>query len=113
MPADHSGAVLHYVGYDVDRGGILAVIRALAAEKQFPCVLGVNPGFQAGRSRGLELKRLPALAGDTIRVVTLLRAYRVAQQVRTWLREDPSRVFHGHSRAGLLVALWLHRLGER
>ena len=113
MPVDPPGAVLHYVGYDVDRGGILAVIRALAAENQFPCVLGVNPNFQPERSRDLSLLRLPAIAGDTISVGTVLRAQQVARQVRSWLAADPTRVFHGHSRAGLLVALWLRRMGER
>ena len=113
MPVDSPGAVLHYVGYDVDRGGILAVIRALAAENQFPCVLGVNPNFQPERSRGIPLLRLPAMAGDTISVATMLRARSVARQVRSWLAADSARVFHGHSRAGLLVALWLKRMGEK
>ena len=113
MPAEPPGAVLHYVGYDVDRGGILAVIRAVAAENEFPCVLGVNPNFQPERSRAVPLLRLPAIAGDTISAGTLLRARRVAREVVNWLAADPTRVFHGHSRAGLLVALWLKRMGEK
>ncbi|WP_414660569.1 glycosyltransferase [Horticoccus sp. 23ND18S-11] len=112
MPPDRPSTVLHYVGYDVDRGGILAVIRALAAEHRFGCVLGVNPVFEAGRSRALPLLRLPAIAGEHIGVGSLWRAYRVARDARTWLRADPTRVFHGHSRAGLLVALRLRARGE-
>ena len=104
MPAEPPGAVLHYIGYDVDRGGILAVIRAVAAENEFPCVLGVNPNFQPERSRAVPLLRLPAIAGDTISAGALLRARRVAREVVKWLAADPTRVFHGHSRAGLLVA---------
>lgn len=113
MPRTSPGAVLHYVGYDVDRGGILAVIRALATEPLFSCVLGVNPAFAAQRSRGLALLRLPAIDGDTISAATFGRALVVARAVQVWLRQDSSRVFHGHSRGGLLVALWLRLLGER
>jgi glycosyltransferase involved in cell wall biosynthesis len=112
MPPAPPGAILHYVGYDVDRGGILAVIRALAAENRFPCVLGVNPSFIATRSREIPLRPLPPIDGDTINAATAWRAFRVAQAVRIWMREDPRRVFHGHSRAGLLVALWLRWMGE-
>ncbi|MGH7947058.1 MAG: hypothetical protein ACREF9_18935, partial [Opitutaceae bacterium] len=113
MPRTRPGAVLHYVGYDVDRGGILAVIRALATEDLFPCVLGVNPAFQAGRSRDLEIMRLPNVSGNTISLRNMLRAHRIAREAQAWLRGDATRVFHGHSRAGLLVALWLRRFGER
>jgi glycosyltransferase involved in cell wall biosynthesis len=113
MPQTPPGAILHYVGYDVDRGGILAVIRALAAEQLFPCVLGVNARFQAARSRELQRLSLPDLAGDVVNLATIFRARRVAHAVRAWLREDATRVFHGHSRAGLLVALWLRWLGEK
>jgi glycosyltransferase involved in cell wall biosynthesis len=113
MSADSPSAVLHYVGYDVDRGGILAVVRALAAEKRFPCVLGVNSGFVARAGNELPLLELPAIAGERIGVASWWRARRVAHAVRGWLREDPRRVFHGHSRAGLLVALWLRRAGEQ
>lgn len=112
MPSDHPPTVLHYVGYDVDRGGILAVIRALAAEHAFACVLGVNPGFAAGRSRALPLLRLPAITGERIGVRSWWRARRVARDAQNWLRADPNRVFHGHSRAGLLVALRLRARGE-
>lgn len=112
MPSARPFTVLHYVGYDVDRGGILAVIRALAAEARFECVLGVNPGFKAVRSRDLARMTLPAIAGETIGPATVLRARRVAREVQAWLRGGENRVFHGHSRAGLLVALRLRALGE-
>ncbi len=105
--------VLHYVGYDVDRGGILAHVRALAGEKRFACVLGVNEQFQPVRSAALPLLRLPVVAGDVIGLANAWRARRVADEVQAWLRADPRRIFHGHSRAGLLVALWLHARGER
>jgi glycosyltransferase involved in cell wall biosynthesis len=106
-------AVLHYVGYDADRGGILAVIRALASERAFPCVLGVNSGFAPRPGNTLELQRFSPLAGETINAAAIWRTRRVAREAREWLREDARRMFHGHSRAGLLVATWLRRWGER
>ena len=105
--------VLHYLGYDDDRGGIVSVIRALASTDRFACVLGVNPGFAQARAPALATLELPAIAGETISISTFLRARRVARAVRVWLAEDPARVFHGHSRAGLVVACWLARWGER
>jgi len=105
--------VLHYVGYDDDEGGIVSVVRALAAAGRFECVLGLNAGGRQLRSPPLPAREFPRLAGDTIGPLNFWRARAVAVAVREWLREDDRRVFHGHSRAGLLVGLWLHRMGER
>ena len=105
--------MLHYVGYDDDRGGLVAVVRALAATGSFRSVLGVNPGCVQHSSPPLPTVELPRIPGETINLRNLLRARTVAQAVRMWLHEKEGRVFHGHSRAGLLVALWLNLLGER
>ncbi len=105
--------VLHYLGYDDDRGGIVSVVRALDSARRFESVLGVNPGFVQRRSPPLPTLELPGVAGETISPGTLWRARAVARAVRAWLAEDAARVFHGHSRAGLLVACWLARSGER
>jgi glycosyltransferase involved in cell wall biosynthesis len=104
--------VLHYVGYDTDRGGIVSVVRALAETQAFGCVLGVNPGFLQTRSPPLEILELPRTAGETIGLGPMLRALGVAWRVRGWLRAEGTRIFHGHSRAGLLTGLWLAQLGE-
>lgn len=112
MPDGETITALHYVGYDEDRGGILSVIRALAGEERFQCVLGVNPGFRPGATR-LPWREFSAVAGDVIGPANLWRTRRVAREARAWLREDETRIFHGHSRAGLLTALWLHGHGER
>jgi glycosyltransferase involved in cell wall biosynthesis len=111
MPA--SPTVLHYDGYDDDRGGIVSVIRTLAGTQKFSCILGVNTGFVPSRDLALPVLELPRLEGETIGLRNLWRARVVARVVRAWLQADASRVFHGHSRAGLLVALWLRRWGER
>lgn len=104
--------VLHYLGYDVDRGGIVSVIRALEREKRFACILGVNPGFQQSRTPSLATISFPAVAGETIGPREFWRTRRVAHEAAGWLAEDRLRIFHGHSRAGLLTAWWLVRRGE-
>jgi glycosyltransferase involved in cell wall biosynthesis len=113
MPAPAPPTVLHYTGYDDDRGGIMSVIGALAGAGEFECVLGVNPGFRARRFPALPPLALPRLAAEHLGFATLWRARSVAREVQAWLQADPARVFHGHSRAGLAVALRLHALGER
>jgi glycosyltransferase involved in cell wall biosynthesis len=105
--------VLHYVGYDDDRGGIISVVRALANAGSFHTILGVNPGFRQGRSPPLPTLEFPAVTGEKIGLVPYLQSRRVAKAVRLWLQADPANRFHGHSRAGLLVALWLWQWGER
>ncbi|HUJ42883.1 MAG TPA: glycosyltransferase family 4 protein [Opitutaceae bacterium] len=112
MSARHRCTVLQYVGYDVDRGGILTVLRTLAETQEFACVLGVNRGFLQTRRPPLETRELPRTAGETIAPGPLLRALGVARRVRAWLRADGTRIFHGHSRAGLLTGLWLAGFGE-
>jgi glycosyltransferase involved in cell wall biosynthesis len=112
MPAAAPPTVLHYVGYDADVGGIVSVVRALAGAGQFTCVLGMNRGSVQARTPPLEILELPRISGEKISPATAVQAFVVARAVRKWLRNDPSRIFHGHSRAGLLVARWLASWGE-
>ena len=113
MTAPVTPEVLHYVGCDDDSGGVISVIRALAAAGQFACILGTNAGAQQRRTPPLPVLELPRVAGENIGLRNAWRTRRVAQAVQVWLHAAPGRVFHGHSRAGLLVGLWLHRLGEK
>jgi glycosyltransferase involved in cell wall biosynthesis len=113
MPGPDHFTVLHYVGYEDDHSGIVSVIRALAHAERFQCVFGVNPGFVQHRAHPLPFVEFPAIEAESIRLGTMWQARRVAQAVRRWLAKSPDRVFHGHSRAGLLVALWLRALGEK
>jgi glycosyltransferase involved in cell wall biosynthesis len=108
-----SPTVLHYVGYDDDRGGIVSVVRTLAAAGAFACVLGLNRGAVQRREPVLPVAEFFPIAGETFSLTTLWRARKVVTEARRWLRAGPTRVFHGHSRAGLLVALWLALAGER
>ncbi len=107
-----SPSVLHYVGYDTDRGGIVSVVRALAQEGRFECILGVNAGFKQSREPRLHTLDLPHIEGEQMGPRAFWRARTVAQAAEKWLGDGPDRVFHGHSRAGLMVALWLARLGN-
>jgi glycosyltransferase involved in cell wall biosynthesis len=113
VPAAHRPVVLHYTGGTDDRGGIVSVVRALAATEHFDVVLGVSPGFRQERQPPLRICEFSAIEPERIGLSTILRARRVANEVRAWLAGGDDRIFHGHSRAGLLVALWLTLAGER
>ena len=106
-------SILHYTGYDDDFGGIVSVVRTLAGTRRFECTLGVNPGFKQTRNPPLLTYALPAITGEQLGMETFWRARTVAREARRWLAADPRRVFHAHSRAGLAVALWLQRMGEK
>ena len=113
MPAQPKLTVLHYTGAETDQGGIVSAIRTLAAAEVFSCVLGVSPGFTQHRSPPLPVLELPAIEADVVGWKTWWRARAVARAVRVWLAADPNRIFHAHSRAGLLVAERLVAMGER
>jgi glycosyltransferase involved in cell wall biosynthesis len=104
--------VLHYLGYDRDRGGIVSVVRALAGAGRFECVLGLNRNARQLRQPALPAAEVSPVAGEILNVRTFWRARAVAREAHAWLDAAPGRVFHGHSRAGLAVALWLARQGE-
>lgn len=105
--------VLHYTGYENDHSGIHSTIAALQSAGAFQCVLGVNPGYRGTRPLGLPSLALPAVETEKINLQTLWRTRRVAQAVDAWMGRQAGRVVHTHSRAGLLVALWLARKGRR
>ena len=112
----HTPQILFYLGYDNDRGGICSFLRALstASAPHFEITLGMNAGAQHTQSQpALPVIEFPRIAGETISPRTLLRSRTIAHAAREWLHADSRRIFHGCSRAGLLVALWLARWGER
>lgn len=113
-PQDGGAAtVLHYVGYDRDAGGIVSVIRTLAEAGRFACLIGVNPGFRQARAPALGEVSFPRVAGERIGAADFWRARAVAREARRWLAGGRDRIFHAHSRAGLLAAWWLQAAGER
>jgi glycosyltransferase involved in cell wall biosynthesis len=105
--------VLHYLGYDHDSGGIVSVVRNLAATGEFGVKLGLNHGATQQRSPGLPQMEFTPLNGEVLNPRTFWRSRHVAREVQAWLAGDPDRVFHGHSRAGMVVGNWLHQWGER
>jgi len=112
MSAHLTPTVLHYTGADNDGGGIVSIVRALAAAGRFACVLGVSPGFKQRRVPPLSTLSFPRVKAEVIGVETWWRTWAVAREARAWLAADPTRIFHAHSRAGLLVALHLATAGE-
>jgi glycosyltransferase involved in cell wall biosynthesis len=112
-PLSAEGAeVLHYVGYDNDRGGIISVLRALSHECRFKTVLGVNRGFVQSKQEPLPVLEFLPVKGESLGLGTFWNAFNVSRVVLDWLSADQNRIFHGHSRAGLAVALWLAKTGE-
>ncbi|PTX95628.1 glycosyltransferase family 4 protein [Opitutus sp. ER46] len=108
--SDARPTVLHYVGHQSSRGGTIAALQALAqGSDAFASILGVGPGYPRDLMPALPTLEFPAVGPDRIDWACLWRARAVARCVRTWLAADGTRVFHAHSRPGLLVALWLRR----
>jgi glycosyltransferase involved in cell wall biosynthesis len=113
MSSPGQTTTLHYLGYDETRGGIAAVIRALSIADRFRCVLGMNRGYSSSSADPLTVETFSPMAGERLSIGAFWRARRVAKEARVWLGADRNRVFHGHSRAGLAVALWMVAFGER
>ncbi len=104
---------LHYTGYAEDGGGIHALVRNLQGAQRFGVILGGARGLQMASPAGPKVWRGPQVQGERISVRNAVRALVVAWRIRRWLHRGNGRIFHGHSRAGLLVGLWLYFLGER
>lgn len=114
MPlATGQASVLHYTGYDHAEGGIMATVRNLAGENRFASMVGVAPDLATDAEFPLPTVRFRRLAAEDLSVKTFWNARGVALDARRWLAAQPNRIFHGHSRGGLAVALWLKRSGER
>lgn len=105
-----SFTVLHYVGSEEDRGGILTMVRALVGAGLGRGVVWVAPEFRATRAPALRWLRKSGPPAETINVRAAWSAAGVAWRLRRALGRG-RRIFHGHSRAGLLVGLWLKLLG--
>jgi glycosyltransferase involved in cell wall biosynthesis len=105
--------VLHYTGYVDDRSGIHSTIAALEGAGRLANVLGVHPAYRATRDLGLKVLSLPAVPEEKISCAAGWAARRTAMAVKAWLEGDRKRFYHGHSRAGLLIGLWLAQWGCR
>ena len=105
-------AILHYTGYQQTGGGILSVLAALSPNLPRG-ILGVGDRYPHARHGVWRTCRLPAGEAEHLGGRTVLRTARLAWGLR-WRAAFQSRptLFHGHSRAGLLVALWLWWMGD-
>lgn len=83
------------------------MVRTLATTGRYASVVGVEPGFRLSREPTLPFWELPAVGTESITRASVLRSGAVAVELASWLHADRRRVFHGHSRIGLLVGLWL------
>lgn len=79
----------------------------------FASVLGVHPAYRATRDLGLKVLPLPAVPEEKISLAAGWAARLTAMAVKAWLEGDRNRIYHGHSRAGLLIGLWLAQWGCR
>jgi glycosyltransferase involved in cell wall biosynthesis len=104
--------VLHFLGYDEDRGGVLTAIRLLARQGGANHVLVVNPGFAQRRDPRLPVQEGPAVTPEVISPRALWPTFCAAWVLRCQTLHEVS-VVHGQSRAGTLVGLWLWLLGQR
>jgi glycosyltransferase involved in cell wall biosynthesis len=106
--------ILHHTGYARRGGGILAVLSRLAPHLRGRAVLGAGPLPESRLAGSLRQAALPAGSPDRICAASLRSAFRLALglRVRELLRGRRRVGVHGHSREGLLLALWLHLLGD-
>ncbi len=107
----HPPLVLHFLGYDEDRGGVLTAIRRVAAEPGLEHRLVVNPGFAQRREPGLPVRLGPPVAAETIAPGELWATLRAALALLPEAQAGRA-IVHGHSRAGTLVGWWLWLLGQ-
>lgn len=105
--------VLHGLHYDRYAGGIVAFLRHLDSAGRFPSALAMNEGAAPQPLDHQDVIPFPKLDGNASGVGAIFAAFGCARSVRRWLRAGPKRIYHGHSRAGLIVACWLRIFGER
>jgi len=106
--------ILHHTGYSRRGGGILAVLARLAPLLGRRAVLGTGPLPESRLAGGLLQAPLPAGSPDRLCAASLRSSLWLAVGLRRreLLRGRRRVHVHGHSREGLLLALWLVLLGD-
>jgi glycosyltransferase involved in cell wall biosynthesis len=99
--------ILHYTGYTQIQGGVHALLKTLGGAPNSRMILGVSRQLPHTNTMGIRLWRGPRMAGESINLANLCWSSLVAWRIRRWLLRGVGRYFHGHSRTGLLVGLWL------
>ncbi len=105
--------VLHFTGYGEDVGGVLNYIRAASLHNGARNILVVGESFQQTRGPRLPLMRVPSLKAESLYCPhTIWSCFLLGLRVHFLLQRHPHLIFHGHSRAGMLIAKWLGLLGH-
>ncbi|GHC04341.1 glycosyltransferase family 4 protein [Cerasicoccus arenae] len=106
--------VLHFVGAGRDVGGTLSYVRSLTRQNGARNVLIVQKGFTQTREPYMRLLKIKE--GDYGSLVSPMAALDSLKQI-FWLRRKlgrhPRRIFHGHSRGGVLIGIVLALLGYK
>jgi len=101
--------ILHLYGADQDQGGILSVLRNLAAASAhlgWRHLVWVNERYEEQRAPALEYRRSRHLLDESASHVRLLcGALRARRELLALLAAEPFDVIHAHSRGALLALL--------
>ncbi len=100
--------VLHFTGYNLDIGGVNTFIRNLAINENYRSIMVIGSDFVQDGKPHLKLLRGPHFEGEKMSVITLLKAWKYSFQLLCKLRRKQHLIFHGHSRAGLVIALLIN-----
>lgn len=111
----HKQVIVHYLGYTQDVGGILSHIRKLTSAAHAGrklCV--VHPDFCQTRRPSLKLMRETAYGGEAEagHVFTAISALPLALRWVWILQKKKHYFFHGHSRLGFFIVMWLRLFGQ-
>lgn len=106
--------IIHYLGYDRDVGGILSHVRSLAAEATRTRRIGiVRLCFKETRRPRLSFFRESGPMPESGSFLTFLGAFPLALCWTRILNRKQHYFFHGHTRLGLFIVLWLKFLGQQ
>lgn len=105
--------VLHFTGYNEDLGGVLNYIRAASLHNGARNMLVVGRDFKQVRGPRLPLLRVPSMNAESLyKPHTSAWCLVLAIRFHLLLQKHPHVIFHGHSRAGLIIAQWLNFWGH-
>lgn len=105
--------VLHFTGYDEDVGGVLNYIRAASLHNGARNILVVGRSFRQTRGPCLPLLRVQSMNAESLyHPRTTGMCFLLALRFHFLMQSHPRLIFHGHSRAGLLIAQWLNFWGH-
>ena len=103
--------VLQFTGYNLDIGGVNTFIRNLALNDEYRSIMVIGPDFVQQNEPHLKLLRGPHFQAEKMSINTLLKVWKYSFQLHCKLRRNQHLIFHGHSRAGFVLALLINLWG--